>query len=144
MSLVPRGSKILRQYTQEVDPEDPGLPDLFTKMLIVMLSKRGVGIAAPQIGRSERCCIIGDTARLYMVNPNIVWYSPTKITDYEGCLSCPGERHKVERSQAVRVEFYDLKDRTQKTITASYLPARIIQHEVDHLDGILIDVRGKY
>jgi peptide deformylase len=114
-------------------------------MLVAMLIKRGVGIAAPQIGRPERVCIIGAGHNLFMINPKIIVRSTEMITDVEGCLSCPGEQLRVPRAQSIGVEFYDLKEespRQKKRISASFLLARIIQHEVDHLDGILIEQRS--
>lgn len=105
----------------------------------------GIGLAAPQIGTSKRIIIVGlPIARddeqypiMAMINPIILSKSSEKDIDEEGCLSLPGITGKVERSTSIEVEWMDLKGRKMKKKITGF-GARVIQHEVDHLDGVLI------
>ncbi len=105
----------------------------------------GIWLAAPQIGVSKRIIIVWlpqgrddeDYSIIAMINPIIVSKSTERDIDEEGCLSLPGITGKVERSTAIEVEWIDIKGRKMKKKIAGF-GARVVQHEVDHLDGILI------
>lgn len=106
---------------------------------------KGIGLAAPQVGVSKRMVVVGlpktrddeSYPITLMVNPTITAVSKEKDIDEEGCLSLPGLTGKVERSIAIEVEWYDIKGKKMKKRIIGY-GARVVQHEVDHLDGILI------
>lgn len=129
-------SKSIEQYNEE-------LHDLLDQMAETMYAANGVGLAAPQVGHFIRCFVIdlgpqkeGEASRLYeFINPNIVKGSG-KIVFEEGCLSVPGIAEEVTRKEKVSVEFQD-RVGSPKTLEAEGLLAVAIQHEKDHLDGIL-------
>ena len=129
---------ILRQRSREIKPEElPGLRELFADMALTMREKDGVGLAAPQIGRTLRIIAVAVKDKtLLMVNPILKKPSFFKEWGEEGCLSVPGIFGQVRRHRSLACDYLDEKGQTQ-TITASGLLARILQHEVDHLDGIL-------
>lgn len=116
---------------------------IFDEMEKVMVEKNGIGIAAQQVGLDERLCIVavvkGSTHR--MINPVIKHATYAKVRGLEGCLSCPGEQYQVLRSTHVTVEYLT-EQGTTKTFRADGLTARCIQHELDHLDGVLIRDRA--
>ena len=135
------GDEILRARSSEVERFDPELERFIAKMVETMIVEDGVGLAAPQVGVSRRIAVVNpepynpDTL-LTMVNPEIRRRSDEVDTLEEGCLSVPGIRGKVERPVEVDVEYLDGLGR-KRSIRAEGLLARIIQHEIDHLDGIL-------
>jgi peptide deformylase len=120
---------------------DGRLEKLVRTMMQVMEREDGVGLAAPQIGVLSRVMVWCDPddrdQRHVFVNPQIVAQSETCTTAPEGCLSVPGATVEVTRADEVTVVTQDLKG-VQRTFTFRGLPARIVQHEVDHLDGRLI------
>lgn len=101
--------------------------------------ENGVGLAAPQIGVLKRAVYIWPNRKgglsLYMLNPTIVARSITTATESEGCLSYPGVWTPVERHLGVTVEYADL-DFVTKRCAFSYYAARVVQHEIEHLDGV--------
>ena len=106
-----------------------------------MIAARGVGLAAPQIGVSKQIAIMNpepeDDAKLIkMINPRIVAVSDEKVKIEEGCLSVPGVRADVERPERVTVLYQD-ENGKERTLEAEGLLARIVQHELDHLNGVL-------
>ena len=119
-----------------------------SQMTEAMYLAGGVGLAAPQVGRSERIIVIDHTAGnssnalLACINPRVVWASPEQTVGEEGCLSLPGVSVMVPRSAAVDVEYLDTGGELRSRRLVGY-EARILQHEVDHLDGIvMIDRTG--
>ncbi len=104
----------------------------------------GVGLAAPQVGVNKRLIVVSlmrdyddeDYRTIPLFNPVITEHSEEKCTDKEGCLSVPGESGMVERWNWVKIEFLDIQGR-KYNMKLENLAARIIQHEIDHLDGIL-------
>lgn len=135
----------LRQKSQALGPEElakPEVQELLADMEVTMQTKDGAGLAAPQIGRHIRVCVIQDEARtIFMVNPQITKKSWARVTEEEGCLSILNDRGEiiyalVERHKKINCVYLDKNGRPQK-IKASDLLARAIQHEIDHLDGIL-------
>lgn len=123
------------------------LLQLASAMHATMLERNGVGIAAPQVYISKRVIIVASRANprypdapemdpVVMVNPEILEFSQATCFGEEGCLSVPNERGEVERAQAVKVRYYNLQGEVVETNFDGF-PARIVQHEVDHLDGVL-------
>ncbi|MBN2564375.1 MAG: peptide deformylase [Candidatus Eisenbacteria bacterium] len=132
---------VLRQKCQEIGREGFGekLRQLASCMLEIMYATAGLGLAAPQVGLSVRI-IVADHTRdrsspLVLVNPRIVGAQGEDVAD-EGCLSIPGIRARVRRYQKVTAE-YETLERRNDCVDAAGLLARILQHETDHLDGVL-------
>jgi len=135
------GDPALRQQTKIVTVFDARLEKLAKVMLEVMRREEGVGLAAPQIGVVSRVMVWRDPEHedeeYVFVNPEIVAYSEERTTASEGCLSVPGCSVEVERCDAVTVKAEDLGGNPLE-LKAEGIVARIMQHEVDHLDGRLI------
>ena len=119
----------------------------------------GIGLAAPQVGVNLRICIIhmakenktktdkksyiNKDQDFVMINPEIVFYSQTEALMTEGCLSFPGDYYDIWRPQGIRVRYQDEKGKFKEKVVSGLL-ARVIQHEVDHLDGkLFINLGGK-
>jgi peptide deformylase len=142
LSLLTRfGDPILRSRATAVDRFDATLGDQVRRMGAIMGDALGVGLAAPQLGLSQRLLVyrVGPEAPLTaLLNPEVEWASEDEVeTLEEGCLSIPGVAVEVERPVHVRVRAQD-EQGERRTVEASGLEARVIQHEVDHLNGILI------
>ncbi|MBI4232177.1 peptide deformylase [Candidatus Peregrinibacteria bacterium] len=140
---------ILRAVSEPVKKFDGALKKFARDLKETMDSAKGLGIAAPQVGKNVRVFIVtlahGEPGQvsLAMVNPEIVWHSDTVELGEEGCLSLPGQYAKVERYKRLRVEFFDVEGARQ-VFELEGLDARVVQHETDHLDGILfLDRIGK-
>jgi peptide deformylase len=135
------GDPTLRQPTKVVTVFDSRLEKLAETMLAVMHREEGVGLAAPQIGVLSRIMVWRDPERedeaYAFVNPQIVSRSEECTTAGEGCLSVPGCTVEVSRNDEVVVTAQDLEG-TPLTMEASGIVSRILQHEIDHLDGRLI------
>jgi peptide deformylase len=135
------GDEILRGESAEVEDFDEKLGELVKKMVETMIVEEGVGLAAPQVGVSRRIAVVNpdpynpDTL-LTLVNPRILSCSDETECVEEGCLSVPGVRGKVERPILIEIEFRDVAGK-KHCIKVDGLVSRIIQHELDHLDGIL-------
>lgn len=130
------GDPILRQKAKSVPKVTKRIAKLIKDMEDTMYAAEGVGLAAPQIGISERIFVAdaGDGAMAF-VNPVLVEATGSEI-DREGCLSIPGVYGYVERHASVAVDALDAKGKLRR-VEATGLLARIIQHEMDHLDGVL-------
>ena len=134
------GDPILRTRAREVDHFDPALREEIQRMGRLMHESIGVGLAAPQAGVSHRLLVYRtepDSPVQALVNPEIEWTSRDKEWMEEGCLSLPGVHVEVERPVHVRVRAQD-GDGAAVLVEASGFEARVIQHEIDHLDGVLI------
>ena len=133
---------ILRKKSVAVKKIDARVKKLVKNMMVTMLAKDGVGLAAPQVGMNERIVIINfgttdkDRRPLALINPEIIEFSKTLALAEEGCLSLPGLFGKVKRAKEVTVKFFDESGRDRSLVLRD-LNARATQHEVDHLDGIL-------
>jgi peptide deformylase len=134
------GDPVLREKAAPVARVTSEIRTLIADMFDTMYAEEGVGLAAPQVGVDARVIVVdpheGDAQPLALVNPEIVYFSEEVDRAEEGCLSIPGLKEIVERSLAVRVQGLD-PDGNPVTIEAEGFVARILQHEVDHLDGIL-------
>ncbi|HEY2216942.1 MAG TPA: peptide deformylase [Solirubrobacteraceae bacterium] len=134
------GDPVLRAKALPVERFDDSLAKEVERMGALMHDALGVGLAATQLGVLHRVLVYRaylDDPLTVLVNPVIEWRSEELETAEEGCLSLPGVHVEVERAARVRVTAQDERG-TQLEIEADGLPARVIQHEVDHLDGVLI------
>ncbi len=141
MTFIRRlGDPVLKSRATEVDRFDDSLRRQVSRMAGIMGDALGVGLAAPQLGISQRLLVyrVGpDAPVIALANPRIEWASDDAEVIDEGCLSIPGVSVDVERPVHVRVRAHD-EEGTDRLIEASGLEARVIQHELDHLDGVLI------
>jgi peptide deformylase len=141
MSFIRRyGDPVLKSRATPVDRFDDSLRNQVSRMGAIMNDALGVGLAAPQVGVSQRLLVyrVGQDAPLVaLVNPEVEWTSDDEEDAEEGCLSIPGIGVDVERPVHVRVSALD-EFGDPRTVEASGLEARVIQHEMDHLDGVLI------
>jgi len=147
------GNPVLRQQAAPVGTIDDAVRDLVRDMLDTMYDEQGLGLAAEQVGRTERICVIdvpseNDTVGgerqnpdvempLTLIDPEILSYGEETVVAQEGCLSFPNVYADVERRFEVTFAWTDL-DGERKTAVARGLLARAVQHELDHLDGILL------
>jgi peptide deformylase len=140
------GDPVLREKALRIETVDDDVRALAADMLETLLDAEGVGLAGPQVGERRRIIVVhpppdgGDSGtreppRVFL-NPRVVSRSGPQESAEEGCLSIPGVYEVVKRPHAVRVEAMDL-DGARIELDVEGLPARIIQHEIDHLDGIL-------
>ena len=128
---------VLHQKAKPVQRIDATLRKLLDDMVETMRDAPGVGLAAPQIGMLLRVAVVEYEEQLYkVVNPEITWVSEERDVAEEGCLSIPDFVGSVERFTAIRVRAKDEKGKLHTIEAAGWL-ARIFQHEIDHLDGIL-------
>ena len=135
------GNGCLRRVADPVDCHAPGTRDLLDTMWRTLAAGGGVGLAAPQIGHAARVLVVSDPERprgrqrLELVNPEIRSTFGPSVPFEEGCLSFPGVYTTIIRPKGVEVVFDSPEGR--QTLREEGLAARIIQHEVDHLDGVL-------
>lgn len=138
--LILYPNPILRQKARKITKEEiqsPEIQELIFDMLEVMEKNEGVGLAAPQVGKSLRLCIIKKDGQTFiLINPKIKSKSWSKEIAEEGCLSFPGKFLPVKRSRRVKVAALD-KEGKKIILKGEELLARAFQHEIDHLDGIL-------
>lgn len=148
VELVPKENPVLRQKTEQVkDFDSVGflVDELFNKLE----NLEGVGLAAPQIGKSISAAVlkytrkkddkanISDIPETVLFNPKIIWRSKEKELQTEACFSLPKQEFEVERYKKIHIE-YNTKSGKREKLKAKGLFARAIQHEIDHLNGILI------
>ena len=145
LKLYEYPDEVLRQKCEKVSKVDDELRRFLDDMLETMYVDKGCGLAAPQVGVTKRIIVLDDnpsdedkSARrpMFLVNPEIIWRSDEMVLFNEGCLSLPDQRAEVERHEKVRVHFIDYNGAEQE-ILADDLLAIILQHEIDHLDGVL-------
>jgi peptide deformylase len=132
----------LKQKAKAVAQVDDKVRQLLDDMLETMYAAPGIGLAAPQIGEGVRALVIDITKEpdqrrpLRMINPEIVWASDEDATFEEGCLSVPEHYAEVVRPKSVKVAYLDEKGEKQELLAEDLL-STVVQHEMDHLDGIL-------
>ncbi len=138
--VVKFGDPVLKSRASEVTDFDPQLAAEAERMFSIMRDAMGVGLAATQLGVLRRMLVFqagSDASPTALVNPEIEWSSGDLVTAEEGCLSLPGIVLDVERPLHVRATGFSTVGQ-RISIEASGLEARVLQHEIDHLDGILI------
>ena len=135
--IVWLGDPVLETPAREVETFDIALADLVKRMFETMYAAQGVGLAAPQIGIPLRVCVINVPRHgpITLINPKIVHAEGEDIAE-EGCLSIPGFREQVSRPEAVIVDALS-KHGHPFSVEGDSLFARALQHEIDHLNGIL-------
>ncbi len=143
LDVVKLGEDVLRQKAQPVAEVNDEIRQLAEDMFETMIEADGVGLAAPQVGKSIRMFVViaDDDVRRVFINPQIIKTSQETGEYDEGCLSIPQVYETIVRPVAVTVQALNEKGRPF-TLDADGLLARIIQHEYDHLDGILYIDRG--
>jgi len=136
------GADVLRNQAAAIDRFDDELAAFVEKMFVTMKQGKGVGLAAPQVGVSQRLFVIqidGDKPRVF-INPEIVETS-VELADFEeGCLSIPGVYADLDRPAEVRVQAWNERGR-RFVLGAEGFLARVVQHELDHLNGVLFTDR---
>ncbi|MDR1936884.1 MAG: peptide deformylase [Tannerellaceae bacterium] len=141
------GHPVLREEAQDVPRDYPGLKELVANMFETMYHAEGVGLAAPQVGLSIRLLVLDGSPidndykeckgfKRVMVNPEIEEYSQEEIALEEGCLSLPGVHEKVSRAAWIRIRYAD-ENWVEHDEVIEGFAARIVQHECEHLDGIV-------
>ncbi len=140
--LTGADNPVLRTPTTPVPGVTKKLKKLLKDMVATMEAANGVGIAAPQVGSSDRVCIVtlggpGSGKPLALINPRITRRSEDVAMDEEGCLSLPGVWLKIPRATSITLAYQDESGKAQERQLADF-DARVVQHEVDHLDGVLI------
>ena len=139
---------LLKSISKPVDKINDEIKILINDMFDTMYNAPGVGLAAVQIGIPLRVVVIDiskedERKPHFFINPNIVWLSDKTSIYEEGCLSIPNQFAEIERPESCRVEYLDLNNK-KKEIEASGLLSTCIQHEIDHLNGVLfIDYLSK-
>ena len=129
---------ILRTKTAPVKQVTKEVLKLIKDMEQTTIAADGLGLAAPQVGHGERLCLVKQRGKLIaLINPVITMRSPEMETAEEGCLSLPNIWVQVPRSQSIVVKYQNTKGEEQERKLEA-LEARIVQHEVDHLEGVLI------
>ncbi len=140
--IVKQGDEVLRMRAKEVKEVNDNIRKLLDNMRETMYEANGAGLAAPQIGISKRVIVVDvDDELLELVNPQIIKGEGSDV-DIEGCLSIPGYSGEVERFQRVTVKALD-RNGQEVELTREGLMARALQHEIDHLDGILYVDKAK-
>ena len=141
------GTAVLRKVAEPIDKDYPGLKELISNMYETMYHADGVGLAAPQIGKAIRLLIIDlapfkeddpelGSFKITMINPEMLEFGDSKVPAEEGCLSIPGIYESVMRSESIKIKYFD-EDFNKKIEVYDGLIARVIQHEYDHIEGIL-------
>lgn len=140
LKIVTNPNPILRKKSKEIDfagfkPRE--LKSLVASMVKTMIATDGVGLAAPQIGKNIRLAVINfKDGAFCVINPKITKKSFSKEIGPEGCLSVPGVFGQVKRHKKITLTYFDQEGKKIK-FTAQGMMARVLQHEIDHLDGIL-------
>lgn len=136
--LVYHPDEVLRRTATAIDTFDAPLRELARAMIATMQAAHGIGLAGPQVGDDRRLFVIQvpEAEPIVFINPRIVAASPDQAKYEEGCLSIPGVYADVTRPDAVTVVAHNLSG-DEFRLDAEGLPARVIQHEIDHLDGVL-------
>ena len=145
------GQPVLREKTRELSPDEPDLQKTIDNMFETMYGAKGVGLAAPQVGLSIRLFIVDGSPmdgaledepsslegfKRVMINPVMIEETGEEWAFEEGCLSIPELRANVSRNEQIRIKYLDREFNEQEEVLNG-LKARIVQHEYDHLEGIL-------
>ncbi len=147
LPIVVYGSPVLRAESVEIDSTYPAVDQLITDMFATMYEAEGVGLAAPQVGKNIRLFVVDLSAwgedepelegyKRVFINPEIYEYSDETGLYSEGCLSLPGLNEDVSRPVTIRMRYLD-ENFEPRDCEFTGRPARVIQHEYDHLEGIV-------
>ncbi|MGE0745944.1 MAG: peptide deformylase [Rhodospirillales bacterium] len=142
LPIIVAPDRRLKLKSAPVERVDASVRRLMDDMLDTMYAAPGIGLAAPQVGVTKRVIVVDCAAKdapaapLRMANPTLVWTSDSVLTYEEGCLSLPEHYAEVKRPERIRVRFLD-HDNEIREVEADGLLATCIQHEMDHLDGVL-------
>jgi len=146
LDIITHPNKNLRQACTEIDLKtinDPSFKSFLSNMLETMLKKDGIGLAAPQVGKNIRLAVIKTKdGPLFLINPIITKKSLLKETAEEGCLSVPGVFGDVKRPKNITCSFVSQEGKLIDLRVTGFM-ARVFQHEIDHLDGILFIDKAK-
>ncbi len=144
LNIITIPNPLLRQKSLTIkDPLAQEIQDLLPEMTETMIKKDGVGLAAPQIGLNIRLIVVRHKDNdIIMINPEILKKSLFKEWDEEGCLSVPGVFGQVKRHKKLTVRYLDGDGKSQQLEAEGFF-ARVIQHEVDHLNGVLFIDKAK-
>lgn len=131
-------NEILRKKSEPIDGIDKKILKLIKEMGIAMKKKKGVGLAAPQVGINKRLILVTLDNKIVvpMINPKITSHSDMTELGEEGCLSLPGQWGDIKRYCEITVEYLNEKS-NKKILKLDSFNSRVVQHEIDHLDGIL-------
>lgn len=152
LPIVAYGDPVLKKRARNIEKDEPQLQELIDNMFETMYSAQGVGLAAPQIGKSIRLFVIDASPfgedendpmaekvkdfKEVFINPEIIEEDGEQWAFREGCLSIPDIREEVKREPNIRIRYYD-RDWTLHEKNLDGYAARIVQHEYDHIEGIL-------
>lgn len=130
------GDPVLRKTSKKIDEVTERIEILLDDMVETMIDANGIGLAAPQVGVLRRAIVVDiGEGIMKMVNPEII-ESDGAVVDVEGCLSIPNKSGTVERPERVKVKYIN-ENNEEKIVEASELLARVVCHEIDHLNGVL-------
>ncbi|MBT3275824.1 MAG: peptide deformylase [Spirochaetales bacterium] len=138
MEIITLGDEVLRKQAAVIPEVDRKIADLAAAMIESMHVGKGIGLAGPQVGELKRLFVVhveADTPRVF-INPQIIQTSNELNTIEEGCLSIPGMYSDVDRPMAITIQAWNERGRPF-TLDAEGILARVIQHEFDHLNGVL-------
>jgi peptide deformylase len=138
MDIITLGNELLRQRADPIKPIGPEYKTIAEEMIEALHQGKGVGLAGPQVGLMKRIFVVhaeGDVPRVF-INPSIIGTSEDRVKYEEGCLSIPGIYADLVRPSKIKVQAWNEKGRPF-TLEAEGILARIIQHEYDHLEGVL-------
>ncbi|GMJ08820.1 peptide deformylase 1B [Hibiscus trionum] len=142
LKIVVYPDPILRKRNKRIDTFDENLKKLVDEMFDVMYKTDGIGLSAPQVGMNVQLMVFnpvgerGEGQEIVLINPRVTKYSKKTVLFNEGCLSFPRIYADVERPESVKIDAQDITG-SRFTVDLSELPARVFQHEFDHLQGIL-------
>ena len=144
MKIIVVPNPVLKAVAQPVDRVDDAVRQQFDDMLATMYDAPGIGLAANQVGKLNRVLVMDMSVReesaektpITMANPEIIWASDEPSVMEEGCLSIPGQFAEVTRPAKVRVKYLGY-DNTEQELEAEGLLSHCVQHEIDHLNGVL-------
>ncbi|MBZ9779152.1 peptide deformylase [Psychroflexus sp. CAK8W] len=158
LPIVAYGSPVLKKKASDISKDYPKLDELIENMFETMYNANGVGLAAPQVGLSIRLFVIDakpfaqdeslseeevkelESFKRVFINPKLIEENGIEWDFNEGCLSIPDVHEDIFRKPEIKIEYLD-RDLNQQTETLSGLPARVVQHEYDHIEGILFTDR---
>tara|TARA_B100001093_G_C26680501_1_gene950196 strand:+ start:588 stop:1037 length:450 start_codon:yes stop_codon:yes gene_type:complete len=145
MELITDVSK-LRQPSHEWSGTAKELKEIYDSLYAIQEKHKGVGISAIQVGLPYRIFLAGPVPKVELfLNPKVTHRHPYMTADWEGCLSCPDAMVKIKRSKTITLEYTTIRDEKYVKIKRKFkdFDARVVQHELDHLNGFLILDRGK-